>query len=289
MILAVRVSTMLPASDVLADMGARIAITLVIAFIVQRLLFLLWGRLAAFVVRAAHDQGAAVQRAHTLKLILRHLTTVVLGLAVLIRSLDVLGWDVKPLLAGAGILGVALGFGAQTLVRDWIAGLFILIENQFSVGDTVDINNRPAIVEAMTVRSTTLRDFNGYLHFVPNGEMKIVTNRSRGWNRLAVDIAVRAGQNLDRALDRCREIAKEMNADPAWNTRLLEPIHVWGIERLGADGVVIRLVVRARPGGVVAEAARELRRRVHHALAEAGIQYPSATATAAATEHSEHV
>ncbi|HTM58378.1 MAG TPA: mechanosensitive ion channel family protein [Candidatus Udaeobacter sp.] len=285
MILAVHVSSVLPAPDVLADMGWRIAITIVIAFIVQRLLFLLWGRLAALMIRAAHDQHEAVQRATTLKHILRHLTTVVVALAVLIRSLDVLGWDVKPLLAGAGILGVALGFGAQTLVRDWIAGIFILVENQFSVGDTVEIDKRPAVVEALTVRSTTLRDFNGYLHFVPNGEMKVVTNRSRGWNRLAVDVPVRAGQDLDRALQRCRAIAEEMNGDPTWKERLLEPIHVWGIERLGADAVVIRLVVRGRPGGDVAEAARELRRRVHDALAEAGVQYPSAAAAAAAAEH----
>jgi small conductance mechanosensitive channel len=217
-----------------------------------------------------------VQRAQTLKHILRHLTTVAVSLAALIHSLTVLGWDVKPLLAGAGILGVALGFGAQTLVRDWIAGVFILIENQFAVGDVIEVNGRPGTVEALTVRSTTLRDFNGYLHFVPNGEMKIVTNRSRGWNRLAVDVALRAGQDLDRALECCREVADAMNADPAWKTRLLEPVHVWGIERLGADAVVIRLVVRARPGGDVAEAARELRRRVHHALARAGVQYPSA-------------
>ena len=276
MILALQLSPLLPPPEVMAQMGLRIAYTLVVAFLVQRALFVLWARLADLLSSRAQDQHAAVQRAQTLKHILRHLTTLVVSMVAVIHSLDVMGWDVKPLLAGAGILGVALGFGAQTLVRDWIAGIFILIENQFGVGDVVEVGGRPGTVEALTVRSTTLRDFNGYLHFVPNGEMKVVINRSRGWNRLAVDVAVRAGQDLDRALECCREVASAMNADPAWQSRLLEPIHVWGIERLGADAVVIRLVVRARPGGEVAEAARELRRRIHHALARAGIQYPSA-------------
>src|SRR6266705_4195962 len=110
----------------------------------------------------------------------------------LIHVLAVLGWDVKPLLAGAGLLGVVLGFGAQTLIRDVIAGFFILVENQFSVGELIEVNGNAATVEDLTVRCTRLRDFNGFVHFVPNGEMKIVTNRSRGWTRIAVDLPIAA-------------------------------------------------------------------------------------------------
>ena len=263
----------LPERERLADMGVRIGITIVVAFLVQRGLFLLWNRLAAFLIRAANEERAAVQRVQTLKLILRHLTTVVVSLFALVRVLEILGWDVKPLLAGAGILGVALGFGAQTLVRDWIAGFFILIENQFGVGDVVEINGRAATVELLTVRSTRLRDANGYVLYVPNGEMRIVTNRTRDWNRQMVDVTIRAGQDLDAALERCRETAAQLGADPIWEHRLFEPVRVWGIERLGAD-VTIRLALRTRPGAESAEAARELRRRLHQALTAAGFQYP---------------
>jgi small-conductance mechanosensitive channel len=265
---------MLPESERLGDMGLRIAITVVVAFVVQRLMFLLWGRLATLLARAGNDQRPAVQRAETLKHILRHLTTVLVSLAALIHVLEILGWDVKPLLAGAGILGVSLGFGAQTLVRDWIAGVFILIENQFGVGDVIEVNGRAATVEALTVRSTTLRDFHGYLHFVPNGEMRVVVNRARDWNRLPVDVPVRAGQDLDGALACLRDAATRMSADPLWEHRLLDPVLVWGVERLGSDAV-IRMVVRARPGADAQEAARELRRRAHQALTAAGIRYPA--------------
>ncbi len=263
----------LPERERLADMGMRIGITIVVAFLIQRALFLIWNRLAALLIRAANEERAAVQRVQTLKHILRHLTTVVVSLFAVVRILEILGWDVKPLLAGAGILGVALGFGAQTLVRDWIAGFFILIENQFGVGDVVEINGRPATVELLTVRSTRLRDANGYVLYVPNGEMRIVTNRTRDWNRLMVDVPIRAGQDLDLALERCREAAARMGADPIWEHRLFEPVRVWGVERLGAD-VTIRMAVRTRPGAEAAEAARELRLRVHQALAAAGIRYP---------------
>jgi small conductance mechanosensitive channel len=192
--------------------------------------------------------------------------------AVIIHSLAVLGWDVRPLLAGAGILGVALGFGAQTLVRDVIAGIFILAEDQFAVGDLIEVNGKAATVELLTVRSTTLRDFNGHLHFVPNGELKIVVNRSRGWSRLAVDVPIAADQDVERGLDVCEKVAKTMNDDAAWRPRLLDPVEVWGVEGLTGAEALVRLVVRARPGADAPEAARELRRRIVQGLATARVR-----------------
>jgi moderate conductance mechanosensitive channel len=184
----------------------------------------------------------------------------------------VLGWNVGPLLAGAGILGVALGFGAQTLVRDVISGIFILVEDQFAVGDLIEVNGRAATVEELTVRSTTLRDFNGYLHFVPNGEMKIVINRSRGWSRLAVDVPIVAGEDVERALDVCEKVATAMNNDAAWRSRLLDPVQVWGVEGFTSTEAVVRLVVRAQPGEDAPEAARELRFRIVRDLAAAQVR-----------------
>jgi small-conductance mechanosensitive channel len=263
---------MLPEPDRLSDIGIRIGLTIAVAFVVQRLLFLLVGRIEKFLIRSGHGSAQVEQRAHTLSQIFRSLITVVVIAGAIIHSLAVMGWNVGPLLAGAGILGVALGFGAQTLVRDVIAGVFILAEDQFSVGDLIELDGKAGTVEALTVRCTTLRDFYGYVHFVPNGEMKIVVNRSRGWNRLAVDVQIAPDQDIDRALDACRRAADALNADPEWKPRLLDPVEVWGVESLGAQGAQVRLVVRSRPGGGAAEASRALRRLVHRALAEAGVR-----------------
>jgi moderate conductance mechanosensitive channel len=266
----------LPETEKLGEIGLRVLLTLVAAFVAQRLLFLLVGRIEKVVRQAGHESEASRQRASTVGQVLRNFITTLVGIAALVHALAILGWDVKPILAGAGIVGVALGFGAQTLVRDLIAGFFILAEDQFSVGDLIEINGRAATVEAITLRSTTLRDFNGYVHFVPNGEMKVVTNRSRGWQRLAVDVPIATGADLESALAACHEVAGAMNGDPKWRERLMDPIDVWGIESLGPTETVIRLVLRAKPGPDAPEVSRELRRRLHEALGEAGHRYRSA-------------
>jgi small conductance mechanosensitive channel len=132
------------------------------------------------------------------------------------------------------------------------------------------------------VRSATLRDFNGNLVFVPNGEMRVVINRSRGWSRLAVDVPVTAGQDLERALAECRQVADQMNAERAWRERLLDDVEVWGVENLGPADAQIRLVVRAEPGPAAPAAARELRRRLHAALTAAGLRVAPPAVTPAA-------
>ena len=271
-IAVIRIRPLLPESETLLDSAVRIGIAVVVGFLVQRLLFLLVWRSEAWVARAGSQDARARQRAHTLGQILRNLCTVTVAGGVIIYALAVLGWDVRPLLAGAGILGVALGFGAQTLVRDIIAGIFVLAEDQFSVGDLIEVNGKAATVEALTVRSTTLRDFNGHLHFVPNGEMKIVVNRSRGWSRLAVDVPIAADQDVEQALRECEKVAAAMNDDTVWRGRLLDPVEVWGVEGLTGAEALVRLVVRARPGPDAPEAARELRRRIARGLAAAHVR-----------------
>ena len=270
--LAVPPPRLLPAGDVLLTLGFRVALILAVAAALQWLLFVIVRRGERWMVRAGHGGHAVEQRARTLGSMFRSVVAVGVWSVATIRVLDVFGWNVQPILAGAGILGVALGFGAQTLVRDLIAGFFLLVENQFAVGDLIEAGGVTATVEEVTLRFTRLRDFHGYVHYVPNGEMKIVTNRSRGWNRIAVDVLVASDQDLDRALAVCREVVREMNADPAWTSRLLDPIEVWGVESLVGQEVQLRMVLRARPGPDAPEAARELRRRVHLALATAQVR-----------------
>lgn len=263
----------IPQSDRLLDMGVRLALVIGVSFVAQRLLFFLVGRVEKWLVSAGHGSVHAEQRAHTLGQISRYVCTVLVAAIAVIRGLAILGWDVKPLIAGVGIVGVALGFGAQTLVRDMIAGIFILVEDQYAVGDLIEVGAKAATVEAITLRSTTLRDFNGYLHFVPNGEMRVVVNRSRGWHRLAVDVPIAADEDLGRALAICRRIAAAFSADPEWKERMLEPAQVWGIETFSGTEATIRLVVRSLPGPDAPEAARTLRQRVHEALRAEGVRF----------------
>jgi small conductance mechanosensitive channel len=262
----------LPDPERWVEIGLRLALDLILAVAAQRILFVLVGRTERLIQRTGNGARSAGQRARTLGQILRSAINLVVFLAMSIHVLAVLGWDVRPLLAGAGIVGVALGFGAQTLVRDVIAGLFILAENQYGVGDLIEVNGRPATVEVITVRSTTLRDFNGYVHFVPNGEMKTVVNRSRDWNRAHVDIGLPPGQDVDHALAIVRSVTAEMNEDPVWRERMLDPIQVWGLDSMGTIDSQIRLVVRARPGADLPEISRELRLRIVRALSLAGIR-----------------
>ena len=269
MILASR--TWLPDTDRLADMGIRLLLTLVAAVLLWQLSLLLIARIERWLAKSGRLSEGREQRARTLAQIFRNLAVVVVFGGAAIHALEVFGWNIGPILAGAGILGVALGFGAQTLVRDLIAGFFILAENQFVVGDVIDVNGSAATVEAVTLRHTQLRDFNGYVLFVPNGEMKVVINRSRGWNRAVVDVPVDVAEDIDQVLAACRKAADSMNNDPAWKPRLLEPVQVWGVEAFAAHEATVRMVVRARPGSDVAEASRELRRRIRLGFTEAGL------------------
>src|SRR5262249_3240774 len=224
-----------------------------------------------WLVRAARDTGHGAQRARTIGQILKNAVTAVVVAWAFVHGLDILGWDVKPLLVGASILCASLGFGAQFLVRDVIAGTFIFIEDQFVVGDTIEVNGQAATVEAVTLRSTRLRDFQGRELHVPNGEMKIVVNHSRGCNRAIVDVPVAPGQDMSRVLAVTNQVADELNQDAAWRDLLVDPFVVMGLERVGSDGAMLRMVARTRPGGDAARLSREARLRLLQRWQEAGI------------------
>lgn len=243
-------------------MFARVVLTALAAWLAQRVLFLLVKRGEQWLVRAARDTGHGAQRAHTIGQLLRNSVTVIVMAWAAVHALEILGWDVKPLLVGASILGAALGFGAQFLVRDIIAGTFIFIEDQFVVGDTIEVNGTAATVEAVTLRSARLRDFHGRELHVPNGEMKIVINHSRGWNRAIVDLPVAPGQDLAHVLRVTGTVVTELNDDSAWRDLLVDPFAVMGFERVGPDGALLRIVARARPGGDAARLSREARLRL---------------------------
>jgi moderate conductance mechanosensitive channel len=169
--------------------------------------------------------------------------------------------NIAPILAGAGILGLAISFGAQSLVRDIISGFFILLENQFAVGDVIDAAGKSGVVEKMTMRVVVLRDLEGTMHVIPNGEIKVVSNKTRGWARAVVDINVPYTEDVDRILEIVRDEAQQFSKDPDWSVQLDGPVEVLGVEELRDNSVVIRTLLKTQPGSQW-NVAREFRRRL---------------------------
>lgn len=156
--------------------------------------------------------------------------------------------NIGPILAGAGILGLAVSFGAQSLVKDVINGFFMLVENSISVGDTVDIAGKTGTVERVTLRVVRLRDVDGTLHIIPNGQISTVSNQTRGWSRAVVDVTVAYESDLDRALAVFKEEAVRFAADPGWAKLLDGPPEVLGVQQLAERGITIRTLLRTHPG-----------------------------------------
>ena len=216
----------------------------------------------------------AEARAETIGLVLRSIVSaVVWGVATLL-ILGQLDIDLAPLIAGAGIGGIALGFGAQSVVKDFLSGLFMLIEDQYGVGDVIDIGAAVGTVEEVSLRSTTIRDVNGTVWHVPNGEIARVGNYSQLWSRAVIDVEVAYDVDLRFASGVIQRVADEMWEDPEWGgDELMERPEVWGIQNLGASGVAIRLAVKTEPSMQWAT-ERELRLRIKEALDAAGIEIP---------------
>ncbi len=213
----------------------------------------------------------AVARAETLGAVLRSLASFVIWGIALITVLGELGIDLAPLIAGAGLVGVALGFGAQSLVKDFLAGIFILVEDQYGVGDIVDVGEASGTIEAVTLRSTRLRDVNGTVWHVPNGQIVRVGNKSQQWARALLDLAVAHDTDISAAERVIKEAADAVWADPAWAGQILEEPEVWGVERIGPEGITIRLVVKTLPARQF-DIMRELRGRIKVALDDLGVK-----------------
>lgn len=212
------------------------------------------------------------QRAHTLASLLGSVAFVVIGT---ISGLTVLGnfIDIGPLLASVGVLGLAVSFGAQSLVKDVISGTFLLLEGQFAVGDVIRISDVSGQVERVTLRTTSLRDLHGVVHIVPNGEITRVSNLTKSWSKAVLDIGVAYRENIDRVIELLGDIGREFSQDPEWKRLLLEEPEVLGVDSLGDSAVVIRMTVRTLPQQQF-PVARELRRRIKNRFDAEGIEIP---------------
>jgi small conductance mechanosensitive channel len=212
-------------------------------------------------------------RAQTLGQVLRSIAGIVIWSIAAITILGELGLNLGPLIAGAGIAGVAIGFGAQSLVKDFLSGVFMLMEDQYGVGDIIDAGEASGTVEAVTLRTTRLRDVQGTVWHIPNGTIQRVGNKSQQWARALLDIQVAYGTDIDEASGVIKHIADELWRDEVWTGKILDEPEVWGIEQLGPDAIVIRLVVKTQPSEQFA-VSRELRRRLSEAFYRNGIEMP---------------
>ena len=219
-------------------------------------------------------KARVIQRSRTLASVLSNLITWSLLLFAVGAVLSELGVAVGALVASAGILGAALGFGAQSLVKDLINGLFIIFEDQFGVGDSVDLGEARGVIENVGLRVTQVRDVNGVLWYVRNGEIIRVGNHSQGWSRVILDIPLSYKVNIEKAREVILEAAKELVKDSKFSKRMLGQPEIWGIESITADQVVMRLVQQVGPQDAD-DVARELRLRVKKKLDAAKITLAS--------------
>jgi moderate conductance mechanosensitive channel len=252
-------------TDIAAARGFRIAAIVLIALILNRLLRSLTRRL----IPAAGTEGLGrIARMHeqhvkTLAGLLYSAGTAVIVVGAILTALPEFGFNVTPIAAAAGLASLAIGFGAQHLVRDLINGFFIIIEDQFVVGEIVRIGTVTGRVEHLTLRRTVVRDFLGAMVSIPNGEVAQVANLSRDWGQVFVDISIPQEASSDAALAALERVCAELRADVSWSPVLVDGPRALGVESFGPAGATLRLQLRTVPGRQD-DAARELRRRIQN-------------------------
>jgi len=277
---------MLAASDlvhVLVDRPLKVAIVIAVAFVAN---WLVHRAISRFVRRVQGEPAREAltqlvegqtptdtqplrvrraQRAETVAALLRSMASIVIWVMAFLTALSQLSIELAPLIAGASIAGVALSFGAQNLVRDFLAGIFVMLEDQYGVGDLIEVEAATGRVEAVSLRSTQLRDIHGTLWHVPNGEIKKVGNFSQGWSQAVLDVEVAEDADLEQTKRTIEEAASMLLDDPNLGPRIQDEPQVWGIERIGDGAVALRLVVRTTPRARW-RVERELRARVKDAF-----------------------
>lgn len=247
---------------------------LLIAFVLSRLLKSLESRMAARASAQGRSSSLRQQQLKTLLGLLRSTGIVLIVAFAVLTALPELGVSVAPLTVAAGFASVAVGFGAQNLVRDWISGALIVFEDQFAVGETVQIGDTTGRVEELTLRQTVLRDSQGARVHIPNGEIRRLANLSRDFSQMFLDVQIPPGPAGDRALAALDRVAAEFRAEAAWSPALVDGPRVLGIEMLAPSGPTVRVQVRTVPLRQN-EVARELRRRIVARFAQDGVEFSS--------------
>jgi small conductance mechanosensitive channel len=249
----------------------RIIAVVIIAFILTRLLKIASRHLSDLSTSQGLPSALRAQQLRTLSSVIYSVGVFVIMFVAALQILPLLGINMGPLLASAGIAGVAIGFGAQTLVHDFINGFFILVENQYDIGDIIKIAGVQGKVEFMTLRRTVLRDADGTMHSVPSSQITVVSNQTRDWTQLSVLVSVAYNTDSDKVVKILQEIGEELTSDPAFSDMIVARAEVPGIEKVSGNEVEYLMLVKTRPGSQDT-VRRELRRRIKAAFEENKIE-----------------
>lgn len=250
----------------------RIALIIALALAAQRLIAGFWPRIRE-AIASRQESLEGVQRIRTLSRVLRYAANVAISLLTILLVLGEVGISVAPLLGAAGVAGIAIGFGAQSLVKDYFTGFFLLLENQIRIGDVVEAGGKSGAVEEMTLRYLRLRDYDGNVHYIPNSQITVVTNMCLGHACAVMDLGVAYSEDTDQVMDTMRQVGSEMRQDPAFTALILAPLEMAGVEAWADSAVVIRCRFQVTPGAQWA-VRREYLRRAKQAFDHQGIEIP---------------
>jgi small-conductance mechanosensitive channel len=257
--------------------GLRIALIALLTYLLIRVITNVSNRLErAMTHETSPDMVEHTRRARTISRLVRNGLSTALVMIATLMALRELGLDIVPILTGAGIVGLAVGFGAQTLVKDLISGFFLMLENQVRVGDVAQINGTGGLVEAINLRTIVLRDGEGTVHVFPNGSIERLANLSKDFSYYVVDVGVAHKEDPDAVIDVLRQVGSELTSDERYRPSILEPLEVLGVDGFNDSQVTIKIRIKTLPLKQW-EVGRELRRRIKKAFDHHGIEMPSRT------------
>ncbi len=258
--------------------GVRVLLILAGAWLLTYIARRLLQRLRTYAMRTMSRRGASSEsemekRAATIMTVLAKLASFVIWMIALVMALNELTFNIQPLLAGLGVAGLALGLGAQTLIKDWLGGLLVLLEDQIRIGDAVTINGISGVVEEINLRTTVLRGENGAINIIANGLITTLSNMTREYGYYVFETILAHGANVDRTLEILSETGAALAQDPSFQSMILAPIEVMGVDRLAERGVVVRARIKTLPSKQ-ALVGREFNRQVNARLTVEGIPFP---------------
>jgi len=251
-------------------------IILVVFFIATRAVRFLVKKLRQAFIRRADKRDDALEaekRIHTLTSIIRGVIMIILWVVFLMIVLQKFGINIAPIIAGAGIVGLAVGFGAQELVRDFISGFFMILENHVRTGDVAIINGTGGLVEKIEFRTITLRDFSGTVHVFQNGKISTISNMTKDWSAMVFDIGVAYKENLDRVMELMKEVGDELKDDEGFKDKIIEPIEIFGVDAFGDSAITIKARLKTQPIQQWT-VGREYRRRLKQRFDQHNIEIP---------------
>jgi len=252
--------------------GINILLVLILTGIALKAAKVLSTRIISVAVRQKEDPEFQ-KRTQTLGSIIRYVLVIAISIVAAMTVLKELGVEIAPILAAAGIVGLAVGFGAQSLVKDVISGFFILLEDQIRVGDVVQIGDKAGLVEKINLKTTILRDLAGNVHYVPNGHIDVVTNMTKDYSRYVFDIGVAYRENVDEVIEVIKEVDEELRNDPGYKDDILEPIEIFGLDQFADSAVIVKARTTTMPIKQW-RVAREFNRRLKKRFDERNIEIP---------------